>query len=209
MSLSKILLAAALSLLPPFTAASPRYEVPTQVPQVVQVENFCTGFVAAPGVIFTAAHCVADAVQEGQTQLEVRYPDGFRTHATILGYGDEDSRDWAVLAADTRGLQPLKIAQRPPVAGTVCAVVGHGGGSPVQRATPCQVIGPDMGYLALSATVIGGDSGGPVLDAETGEVFGITVRSRYPVPVALAVDVQRAARAAQELLRARHLLQQP
>lgn len=171
------------------SAPAERFSKPAEVPQVVAVGRFCSGFVVAKGVVATAAHC-ADRVREEGNQVELRFADGRRTSARVLVYGDVDHRDVALLAADTGDVEPVLLAARAPVAGTVCLVVGHGGGSPTQNAHLCEVRGAERGYLQLSATVIGGDSGAPVYNFETGEVFAVAVRSRFPVPSALAVDAR-------------------
>lgn len=172
---------------PQVTAERQRFERPAEVPQVVAVSSYCSGFVVAKGIVATAAHC-ARRVQEDGNQVELRFSDGRRSRFRLLSFGDVDHRDVALLAGDTGEIEPVTLAAKAPVAGTVCLVVGHGGGSPTQNAHLCEVRGFERGYLQLSATIVGGDSGSPVYDFQTGEVFGIAVRSRFPVPSGLAVD---------------------
>ena len=171
------------------TGMPPRFEVPVEDHRVVQLNGNCSGFVAAPGYVFTAAHCIEDA----SAIQEVRFWDGMYAKFEVADVGTPDHRDWAILRGDTRGIEPPEFYLGYPEDGTKCISIGHGGGQARQAGALCEVRPPLADpewrrYVAMSASVIGGDSGSLVMDRD-GRVFGIVVRSSYPVPVSLAVKI--------------------
>ena len=189
-----MIFAAAFPILALALIAAHREETAVSLPQVVQINSGCSGFIADFGFIVTARHCVDDAY--GHTELQdIKFYDGLHAMFTTAVVGkDLDYRDYAVLIGDTRGIKPLEFANRLPEEGDLCAHVGHGGASAQQLLIYCQVgaiNGWYDGYIKLYSNAIPGDSGSAVMN-EAGEVFGILVRSRYPVPVALAVKASYA-----------------
>ena len=174
-----------------------REEVAVSVPQVVQINESCSGFIADYGFVVTARHCI-----DGMPLASIKFYDGLRIPFVVAKIGkDMDTFDYAVLTGDTRGITPLKITAKIPAEGELCAHIGHGGASPQQLMIRCQVganTGYMRGYIKLNSTAIGGDSGSMVIN-DNEEVFGILVRSRFPVPITLAVRASHARKAIQDL----------
>jgi hypothetical protein len=171
--------------------AASRFEQPALTTNVVQISRHCSGFILPKNIVITARHCVSENIVTG-SPVKVVFYDGLEADFNLIGYGEaEDSRDFAILRGDTRGFTPWQISETIPEKGSICAHVGHGGGSPRQLLGVCRVIGLDhtSGYIELAGAVIGGDSGSAVFDYETQKVFGIIVRSSYPVPTVLVVPI--------------------
>lgn len=181
--------------------AANRHEIPSLFQNVVSIENHCTGFIMPNNLVFTAKHCVVEN-EAVNGPVSVYFFDGLMGSFRIVATGAEmDSRDWAILAGDTRGIEPFQFKRTPLKDGTACGHVGHGGGSPRQLGILCNVIkAKDQdGYIYLSDSSIGGDSGSPVFDLDTFEVFGIIVRSAYPMPKGYAVDINLPIAVARKL----------
>lgn len=129
-----------------------------------------SGFVAAPDLVVTNAHVVA-----GQVRSEVIDASGRHT-ATTVWY--DPGRDVAVLRVPGLDDPVLHLAPTTVPSGTAAAVLGYPGGGALQ-ATPATVgstfnaVGLDIYGTAtvtrqvyeLRATVVPGDSGGPVVAA--------------------------------------------
>jgi hypothetical protein len=175
-----------------------REEVAVSMPHVVQVNGVCSGFIADYGFVVTARHCVDTETPE----QKVRFYDGVESTFRVATVGkDIETHDFAILAGDTRGLKPTTITDQPPPNGDVCYHVGYGGGVPYQVLIFCQVTQTALnhrGYLELSTAAIGGDSGSMVASKDH-KVFGILVRSRFPIPTALAVRASYAKEAIQRI----------
>ncbi|HXZ99088.1 MAG TPA: MarP family serine protease [Candidatus Binatia bacterium] len=132
-----------------------------------------------PNLVLTNAHVVAGS----QTQ-QVRTPDGRAIDATVVLF-DPDV-DVAILRVPGLGLSPLAIAGGNPAVGTQGAVIGYPEGGPEAEA-PAAVRGTinattwniyydsyvTRSTVVLSADVIPGDSGGPVVNLN-GQVIGVT-----------------------------------
>lgn len=129
-----------------------------------------SGFVAAPDLVVTNAHVVA-----GEVRSEVI--DGSGRHAATTVWYDP-GRDVAVLRVPGLDEPVLRLAPTTVPSGTAAAVLGYPGGGSFQ-ATPATVgstfnaVGLDIYGTAtvtrqvyeLRATVVPGDSGGPVVAA--------------------------------------------
>lgn len=163
------------------------------------VNGGCSGFIGFPNVVITAAHCI-DGVEDVQ---QVRFYDGLKGDFKVIKIGEPDHTDFALLLGDTRGIDPLPLAKKPPAYGERCYSIGHGGGNPKQMLLPCETRPPLPipwhRYVGLHSNIIGGDSGSFVANEED-EVFGIIVRSSFPVPVALAVKIRYAQEAYRDYL---------
>ena len=153
-------------------------------PSVVKVEGEgCggivdgSGFVARDDLIITNAHVVA-----GVTQPQVI--DGNGRHKTTVVWFDPNL-DFAVLRTNNLAGDPLQIATALVPTGTQGTVVGYPGGGPF-KADPAAVIesftaigrniydqeNTSREVYSLKADVIGGNSGGPLVDKD-GRVIGI------------------------------------
>jgi S1-C subfamily serine protease len=165
-----------------------------------------SGFVAAPGILVTNYHVVADEVPE---ECEAFFYDP-ASHAPI-GYrvslmAEDPEHDLAFLSIDPR-LPPLALRDRfNHQNGHKVVVIGSPGVGPGGerlenvvtdgRLGPIYADGVNPRRWSLSTTLNPGNSGGPVLDAASGEVLGVTVAKFTTVDgLALAVphDVLAAA----------------
>lgn len=174
-----------------------------QVPGVVRLGNYCTGFVIHQNFIATAAHCV-----EGHSGAPVKivFADDTTQDFKVIAEGPLDYRDFAILEGDTKNVMPLNMSNTPAMYGEICASIGYGGRATIQHVSPCQVaFSPGMftQYVTLFADVIPGDSGSPVISMETSEVIGVAVRSKAPVPVGLATPIKYVREAFQNILEER------
>ncbi|AZI43494.1 PDZ domain-containing protein [Deinococcus psychrotolerans] len=165
-----------------------------------------SGFVIESGkngtLALTAYHVVFGAKNlVAVTADKTRYP------ATVVAY--DDSHDVALLKINVpagRTLAVLPIAAEMPKVGQSALAIGNGGGeflvSKTGRLTALDVAASranfPSGTLELTAPLVPGDSGGPILNAQ-GEVmgivsyisaratpFGIATQSSYAVPVTKA-----------------------
>lgn len=149
---------------------------------VMPGEGHGSGFVAAPGLLVTNHHVIEDAVIR---DLEITFPDnvglgGKRHHVELVHLSPQD--DLAFLAIDA-DVSPLEIkAEFSHVNGQRVVAVGSpgsGGGPTLENLTTDGRLGPEVTFedegtrWALSMAVNGGNSGGPLLDAQTGAVLGV------------------------------------
>lgn len=162
-----------------------------------------SGFVIESGkngtLALTAYHVVF-----GAKNLVAVTSDNTRYPATVLAY--DDGHDVALLKINVpagRNLTVLPLAAAMPKVGQSALAIGNGGGeflvSKTGRLTALDVVASranfPSGTLELTAPLVPGDSGGPILNAQ-GEVmgivsyisaratpFGIATQSSYAVPV--------------------------
>lgn len=148
-------------------------------------EGHGSGFVAAPGILVTNHHVIADAIIR---DLQIKFPDnaalnGRTLRAELMHVSMAD--DLAFLAIDANA-QPLVIkAQYEHANGHRVVAVGSpgsgGDGPTLENLTTDGRLGPELKLhddgkrWALSMAVNGGNSGGPLVDAQTGEVMGVIV----------------------------------
>lgn len=121
--------------------------------------------------LYTAAH-----VLTGVQKLVVKNSSG----ATITNFGAcqiATDCDLARIKVDAKPGLALKIGP-PGMAGVGKEIraVGNSAGSGVLTVLSGKVTGLGVTELEVSATVIQGNSGGPVMSADTGEVFGVVCR---------------------------------
>jgi S1-C subfamily serine protease len=157
-----------------------------------------TGWVAAPGLVVTAAHVVA-----GETDTLVELSDGERLRGVAAAF--DRRNDVAVLRVDGLGAQPLRIVD--PHVGDAVAVLGYPGDGPF-AATPGR-IGPTVvrltadaygsGHLfreltSLRGRVRHGNSGSPAVNAD-GAVETMVFASLIGARGGLGVPTKIVARA--------------
>lgn len=157
-----------------------------------------SGFVAAPGILVTNYHVVADEVPEDCEAFFYDHgshtPSGYRV--SLLA--EDPEHDLAFLAIDPR-LPPLAGCDRfDHQNGHKVAVIGSPGVGPGGerlenvvtdgRLGPIYADGSSPQRWSLSTTLNPGNSGGPVLDAATGEVLGVTV-AKFTTAEGLALAV--------------------
>jgi S1-C subfamily serine protease len=136
----------------------------------------------AQNYLVTNAHVVA-----GGQFVQVQTPQNRTLDATVVLFDPET--DVAILRVPGLGLSPLQVAPADPARGTQGAVIGYPGGGNeqvvpaavrgTQRATGRDIYGSSLvtrTIEVLDATVIPGDSGGPVVDLN-GVVIGLVFAS--------------------------------
>ena len=144
--------------------------------------------VSKDGLILTAGH-VAAATRD---DITVSFPDGRKVKAKALGA--DYSRDSAMVQIIEEGEYPfVKVGKSDHLkVDDWCLALGHAGGFQIDRSPPVRLgrVVDRGGNLLLSTdcALIGGDSGGPLIDLE-GNVIGIhsrigqTLSQNHHVPI--------------------------
>ena len=129
--------------------------------------------VSEDGLILTVGHVIAKPGSE----LTVIFPDGRRAAAKALGANF--SRDSGLAKITEPGKWPhVEMGHSDDIKpGTWCMALGHPGGIQQGRTPPIRLgrvlnSGKGARFLVTDATVISGDSGGPLFDLE-GRVIGV------------------------------------
>lgn len=165
--------------------------------------------ISADGLALTAYHVV-----EGARNLSAQTLDKQRYKAEVLGY--DDQHDLALLRVNVpKGTPFVPLSAATPAIGAPALAVGNGGGLFLQQKVG-RLVGLNSdagradfppGTLELSAPLVPGDSGGPVVNAR-GELMGIvsyiaingrgSVASSYAVPVTsgdtVLADIKRGVK---------------
>ena len=149
-----------------------------------------TAFLVAPDLLATASHVVDQQPVEtlafvfgfavddtGGARLTFA-ADDLRTARRVLDKPPGVGGDWALVELDrpvtTR--EPLRLRTGDePRSGDGVVVVGHPSGLPI-KAAPGRVLFVTPRLLMMDTDTFAGNSGSPVLNAETGNVEGIFVR---------------------------------
>ena len=148
-------------------------------------EGHGSGFVASPGVLVTNYHVIEDAVIG---DLQISFPDndalaGRPLRAELIHLSITDDLAFLSIDADVR---PLGVkTQYEHVNGQRVVAIGSpgsgGDGPTLENLTTDGRLGPELTLdddekrWALSMAVNGGNSGGPLVDAPSGEVIGVIV----------------------------------
>jgi S1-C subfamily serine protease len=148
-------------------------------------EGHGSGFMVAPGILVTNHHVIQDALIR---DLRISFPDndavaGRQFRAELIHLNIPNDLAFLATAAD---VPPLRIKEQcEHVNGQRVVAVGSpstgGDGPTLENLTTDGRLGPeltldgDVKHWALSMAVNGGNSGGPLLDAQTGEVMGVIV----------------------------------
>jgi len=145
--------------------------------------------VSEDGLILTVGHVIA----KPGSDLTVIFPDGRRAAAKALGANF--SRDSGLAKISEPGKWPhVEMGHSDDIKpGTWCMALGHPGGIQQGRTPPIRLgrvlnAGKGARFLVTDATVISGDSGGPLFDLE-GRVIGVhsnigmSVNQNQDVPI--------------------------
>jgi len=162
-----------------------------------------TGFAVADGTrIATNAHVLPEpgAEQESQLVVQVKQPSGSWEIRKVQDVRLERSHDLAILDIGAPALQPLPLKTELPQEGTEVLFIGFPIGGAlgfshvshrgmISAITPVALPAPSsnslnarnlsqlrsgaFNILQMDAVAYPGNSGGPVLDARTGEVLGV------------------------------------
>ena len=160
-----------------------------------------SGFVAAPGLLVTNYHVVADDVVEDLAALFFDPVTHAEVRCPVSLVAEDPEHDLAVLALDA-SLPSLPVSRQfRHQNGHRIVVIGSPGvganGERLENVVSDGRLGPMFRDAAgppqwsLSTTLNPGNSGGPVLDAETGEVLGVTV-AKFTTAEGLALAVPNA-----------------
>lgn len=158
---------------------------------IEQDDSIGSGVIVSPdGLILSAGHvCV-----EPNREVWVRFADDTRVRGLTLGVNHELDSGMARITepAPTEGGWPaLKISESPVEPGEWVVALGQPNGFFVDRAPPVRlgrVLSYDEESITTDATLVGGDSGGPLLNL-LGEVvathsrIGERLTSNFHVPV--------------------------
>ncbi|MDQ3103168.1 MAG: MarP family serine protease [Actinomycetota bacterium] len=160
-----------------------------------------SGWVGEPGLVVTNAHVIA-----GQSDTFVLTRDGAELDAEPLVYRPDD--DVAVLRVDGLEQPPLPLANEPQ-SGAAAAVLGYPSSGDFQSVAARlgsteEVTSQDSygrgpvqrGMTSFRGAVIGGNSGGPVVDASGSvvtTVFAATVDARPPEGLGVPNRIVREA----------------
>lgn len=175
-----------------------------------------SGFVAAPGILVTNDHVIEDMVIR---DVRISFPDndalaGQSLRAELIHLSVPDDLAFLAIEGDVPPLA-IKPAYRHSNGQRVVAVgsPGSGGNGPtLENLTTDGRLGPELvldGHgerWALSMVVNGGNSGGPLVDAQAGEVIGViaakftkTEAQSLAIPhSALVRELAKASQASQE-----------
>ena len=140
---------------------------------------------SADGLIATNYH-----VLEGASNAQIIFADNEVYKGEVRLVGLDTSKDIALIRIDKSGLTPANVSKKFAVGQTVTAVGAPGGSrNTVSNGT---VGGFDQDYIASSAPIYHGSSGGGLFNAK-GEVIGMTsafTSSNYlAIPIASVLDV--------------------
>ena len=123
------------------------------------------------GLVITNWHVVRDASGD----IEVVFPDGFRSKAKVL----KADRDWdlAALVIWKPNVPPVALSATAPQPGEILTIAGYGSGNFRAATAKCtQYVSPghSLPYemVEVNTEARQGDSGGPILN-QRGEVAGV------------------------------------
>jgi serine protease Do len=144
----------------------------------------CSGVVlnAAQGFILTAAHCVDGKNDEMSITVNGRHAEVARANHLL---------DLAVLRFTAKDEQTLPLAIRSPGAGADIAIAGYLLGAKTLHVQFGRISARrnDQNALVLDGAALGGDSGGPIVNA-AGELVGMTTSRYTGSAISLAVPVE-------------------
>lgn len=131
-----------------------------------------TGFIASAGgkkYVYTAAH-----VFSGNSKLTARNSSG----TSFKKFGDLEAAEGADLVRmevleEVRDFLEFRPAEPPLQINRKIAALGNGGGNGVVAVEQGLVLGTSEDSLEIDAAIIQGNSGGPVVEIETGRVVGL------------------------------------
>ncbi len=174
--------------IPTVTASNDGYDVIRKSFVSVEMHNFAgSGVIVRPGIVVTNAHVVYDEDGDLRSRsIRVRLTDGSSKRATVIGYSA--TYDVAVLSIDDNFGTPAQLATEDAYVGQRILAVGNPPSGARQvygnvleldlpvmhRYVPDRTNQP-VNMFVVTNRVVHGYSGGPMVDASTGVVYGITV----------------------------------
>jgi S1-C subfamily serine protease len=126
-----------------------------------------SGFVIGQDRVLTNQHVVGTS-----SSVTAIFNSGVQQSCRVVG--DSHARDLALLSCPSGMTPALHLANRP-YQGEPVAAIGHPGGGPlrVSEGSVTNAVTDGAGYITINARLVPGNSGGPVIDRDTGAVVGI------------------------------------
>lgn len=127
--------------------------------------------VSSDGLVLTAAHVIGRAGRRATILL----PDGRRLRGRTLGANHEIDAGMIRLTSPPRDLPYLPIAKSNAEIGEWVITLGQPGGTVDDRSPPLRlgrVLGAGDDWICTDCTLVGGDSGGPLINLR-GEVLAV------------------------------------
>lgn len=127
--------------------------------------------VSSDGLVLTAAHVIGRAGRRATILL----PDGRRLRAKTLGANHEIDAGMIKISNPPVDLPYLPIAKDQPEIGQWVLTLGQPGGTVSDRSPPLRlgrVLGSGDDWICTDCTLVGGDSGGPLINLR-GEVLAV------------------------------------
>ena len=127
--------------------------------------------VSADGLVLTAGHVVGKADRRATFLL----PDGRKLHGKTLGANHGIDAGMLQIENPPADLPFLPIAKKLPKVGEWVITLGQPGGTLDDRSPPLRlgrVLGGDDDWVCTDCTLVGGDSGGPLINLR-GEVLAV------------------------------------
>jgi S1-C subfamily serine protease len=151
-------------------------------------QQFGSGFLAGKGQLITCAHVVTNESGQRANRVSVTRPDGSKYDATVTHV--EDAYDLACLnSADADKENPPSIELGLPPVGQQVLFAGVPRGVTRVSIFPGMVSAVGNGLLTrprcdliqIAGMINNGNSGGPLLDAQTGNVVGVITAKYVPL----------------------------
>lgn len=152
----------------------------------------CSGFLLASDLVVTAGHCVAtqedcagslfvfgdQLSKSGQAPMEFSAREVYGCRKILKVARTRDQEDFAIVQLDrtVQGHRSLTLAQHDVAVGDPLVVIGHPLGLPTKITTNANVRDLKPGVFVANIDAFEGNSGSPVLDAQSLEVVGVLVR---------------------------------
>jgi hypothetical protein len=134
----------------------------------------------SPNTILTNAHVVEESIKNSR-QIRVQTEEGATSSANLLDFSPKSKYDYAVLKtresdSNKKALQP---SERAPKRGTEVYFAGFPHGVDDLLVHTAMVSGPSEHGFYIDGSANGGNSGGPVVDTESGKVVGLVTQRRF------------------------------
>lgn len=121
-------------------------------------------------LVATASHCVGRVGESASGVL----PSGEQIQLVVQSIDRRSDCAWMLTAPTPHALPFARLAAAPPTPGRRVWVAGYGVQAPGVQRWGTFIGGPSPdGQLNYRIAVSPGDSGGPIVDDETGEVYGV------------------------------------
>jgi len=144
-------------------------------------KGYCSGFVLSSTLAITAAHCISNKHSLDPISI-IGYGDmPIQTFAFIHHYHTKP--DWLTLSGNFSAFRSVAIdtLHRHNMVGRRVMICGSPAGYPFLRCHVSVISGYDGRKYLAEGLIMGGQSGGPVIDLKTGTVIG-NVRGTHEQP---------------------------